>query len=239
MMRADMLTKQFRYGSLALYGVSLTVADGEICTLVGANGAGKTTTLHCFLDFVRPDAGTAWVDGIAVAAAPRTARRSLAYVAEQVAAYPTLTGRENVRFFARLGGRGDCSAREAGDVLARLGLAGDAIDRPVRTYSKGMRQRVGLATAIACGTRNLILDEPTSGLDPRVAGELMQLLCELRRDGCAVLTSSHDLARTQGATDTVVCLERGRVVASGRADALNGRPLEHWYANAVAQGASA
>jgi len=229
MLRAEGLTKRFRGGARALDGVSLTVADGEICTLVGRNGAGKTTTLYCFLDFVRPDGGGAWIDDVEVARAPLVARRGVAYLAEQVAAYPTLTGRENVRFFARLAGRADCSRRVAADALARLGLADDAIDRPVRTYSKGMRQRVGLATAVACCTRNLILDEPTSGLDPAAAGELIALLRDLSRDGCAVLTSSHDLARAASATDRAVCLDQGRVVADERLDGPTAERLERWY----------
>ena len=232
MLRAITLGKRFRRGRVALDDVSFRVDDGEVCTLVGRNGAGKTTTIHCFLDLVRPDTGAAEVDGRVVAASPVAARRDVAYLAEQVAVYPALTGRENVRFFVRLHGRA-CTRAAAGETLERLGLPAEAVDRPVRTYSKGMRQKVGLATAVACGVRNLILDEPTSGLDPGAALDLMTLLRTVSRSGCAVLTSSHDLARAARVTDTVVCLDGGRVVAAARVDGIGGDRLEAWYGAAL------
>ncbi len=235
MLRAHHLTKRFAPASDALVDVSFEVADGELCALVGHNGAGKTTCMNCFLDFVRPDGGHAAIDDVVVARAPVDARRRLAFLGEHVAVYARLTGRENVRFFVRLAGRTRLSATEAGDALARLGLPAHAIDQPVSTYSKGMRQRVGLAIAAACRVRNLVLDEPTTGLDPDAAGALVTLLHELSRDGCAVLASSHDLARFAGVADAAVCLARGRVVDTARGTTVRRHGLESWY-DRVARG---
>jgi ABC-2 type transport system ATP-binding protein len=229
MLRAVSLTKRFPPATRALDDVSFDVADGEICTLVGHNGAGKTTTMSCFLDFVRPDDGHAEIDGVVVAASPVEARRRVAFLGEQVAVYPTLTGRENVLFFGRLAGRHHLSRAAAGDALARFGVADVAVDRPVATYSKGMRQKVGLAIAAASGVRNLILDEPTSGLDPAAAAGLLAILGELKRDGCAVLTSSHDLARCASIADAAVCLSAGRVIATTRRSHGADAPLDAWY----------
>ncbi|AHG91416.1 ABC transporter related protein [Gemmatirosa kalamazoonensis] len=229
MLRAVALRKRFPPDTRALDNVTFDVADGEVCTLVGHNGAGKTTTMNCFLDFVRPDAGHAEVDGTVVARAPIDARRRLAFLGEQVAVYPALTGRENVLFFVRLAGRVRLSRAEAGDALARFGVPDAAVDRAVATYSKGMRQKVGLAIAAAAGVRNLILDEPTSGLDPAAARDLVALLRRLAHDGCAVLASSHDLARSAAVTDVAVCLARGRVVGTVRRPG-DGVSLDAWYA---------
>jgi ABC-2 type transport system ATP-binding protein len=232
MLQAIGLTKQFAARRPALADVSFTVADGELCALIGHNGAGKTTAMHCFLDLVRPDAGCARVDGVVVAEAPVAARRGISYLSEHVALYPAMTGRENVRFFARLAGRRTTCA-EAASALEELGLPAAAIDRPTRTYSKGMRQRVGLAIAVATDARNFILDEPTSGLDPAAAAELMELLACVSRRGSAVLVSSHDIAHTARVVDAVVCLARGAVVATERAGRIDAASLERWFAESA------
>jgi ABC-2 type transport system ATP-binding protein len=235
MLRAFGLSKRFGANAPALSDVSFDVADGEICTLVGHNGAGKTTTINCFLDFVRPDRGRAEIAGIDVGRAPIEARRRVAFLGEQVAVYPSLTGRENVLFFVRLSGRLGLTRLAAAEALERLGVPSAAVDRPVATYSKGMRQKVGLAIAATTGVRNLILDEPTSGLDPASARDLVQLLCELRRDGCAVLVSSHDLARSEAITDVAVALWRGRVARIARRGPSDA-PIDAWYSSLVAEG---
>jgi ABC-2 type transport system ATP-binding protein len=229
MLRAAALHKRFPPDTRALDDVSFDVADGEICTLVGHNGAGKTTTMNCFLDFVRPERGRAEIDGIDVARRPVDARRRVAFLGERVAVYDVLTGRENVLFFARLAGRSRLSRRDAGDALARFGVPDTAVDRMVATYSKGMRQKVGLAIAAAAGVRNLILDEPTSGLDPAAATDLVVLLRQLACDGCAVLASSHDLARSAAMTDVAVALSAGRVVGIMRRERDCLTPLDAWY----------
>jgi ABC-2 type transport system ATP-binding protein len=230
-LRAVGLRKRFGSRVRALDDVTFDVGNGEICTLVGHNGAGKTTTMNCFLDFVRPDDGQCEVDSVVVARAPIEARRRIAFLSEHVAVYASLTGRENLCFFVRLAGRTDLTRAEAGDALARFGVPAAAIDRPVATYSKGMRQKVGLAIAAATRVRNVILDEPTSGLDPAAAHDLAHLLRALRDDGCAVLLSSHDLARSATVTDVTVRLAQGRTVAVVRGPAPDGVALDAWYAS--------
>jgi ABC-2 type transport system ATP-binding protein len=227
------------YGPVrALGGVDLVVEPGTTVALLGRNGAGKTTAIGCFVDLVRPDRGSAEVDGVVVADRPLVARRALAYLPEHVALYPALTGRENVRFFAGLAGR-RCSARDAAEALARFDLPPAAVDRPQRTYSKGMRQRVGLAIAVAGGARNLILDEPTSGLDPAAAHELMALLRAISREGTAVLASSHDLAHAARHADSLVCLRDGVVVAATRASAIDETRAVDWFSSLVAEAPAA
>ena len=228
MLRATTLVKRFGAGRPALDGVSFDVRDGELCLLAGRNGAGKTTTIGCIVDLVRPDAGRVEIDGVCVATSPVRARRGVAYLAEHVALYPAMTGVENVRFFAGLADR-RLSALEAAELLERLGLPSAAASRSVRTYSKGMRQRVGLAVAVAGRARNLVLDEPTSGLDPAAAADLLGLLRGLGDDGRAVLVSSHDIGHVARVADHVVCLARGAVAAACRVADVGAEALEPWF----------
>ena len=215
MLRALGLTKRYPAAPrAALDSLDLDVRDGEILFLLGANGAGKTTTLNCFLDFTTPTSGRAEVDGIVVADRPIDAKRRLAFLSENVAAYGTLTARQNLRFFARLGGHEpELSDTAADDALAHVGLPPAAFDRPTRELSKGMRQKLGLAVALARQTPNLLLDEPTSGLDPAAADDFMALLAALRRDGRAILMSTHDVFRARDFADRVAFLRSGRLVA--------------------------
>ena len=231
MLRAVCLTKTYPpHRHPALDDLHLEVRDGEIVFLLGANGAGKTTALNCFLDFTRPTAGRAEVDGVVVADAPLAAKRRLAFLSENVAAYGALSARQNLRFFARLGGRPrDLSRREADETLRRAGLPHDAFDRPTREFSKGMRQKLGLAVALARDAPNLLLDEPTSGLDPAAADDFMTLLAELRRDGRAILMSTHDVFRARDYADRAAILRAGRLVAHvARSEVIAG-DLENLY----------
>ena len=222
----------------ALDRFSLAVGDGQLVALLGANGAGKSTTMRCFLDFTRPTSGQALVDGIDVAREPLRAKARLAYVPETVAVYETLTGRQNLAFFAGLDGRPLPSGAECAERLRAQGLAAAAFDRPVREYSKGMRQKLGLAIAAARGARNYLLDEPTSGLDPHAAAELMASLAALRDGGAAILMATHDVFRARDVADHIVILRRGRAVASLAREELVGRDPERLYRDALADDAA-
>jgi ABC-2 type transport system ATP-binding protein len=232
MLSIEHLTVAFAPSHVAVADVSFQVHAGEIAVLLGANGAGKTTTLSCCLDFVRPTAGVVRVDDTVVAQRPLVAKRDIAFVPENVTLYGTLTGRENLCFFARLDGH-RLTAPVAGDMLARAGLATSAIDRPVRTYSKGMRQKVGIAIALARRVRHVLLDEPTSGLDPVAARELLAGLRDLRDDGCAVLLTTHDLPRARDSADRVLVMWHGRLLSSWSAEELAGLELESAYLDAI------
>ncbi|MAS44432.1 MAG: ABC transporter ATP-binding protein [Rhodobacteraceae bacterium] len=196
-------------GRPALDDVSLGVGAGERVALLGHNGAGKSTLMKLALGLLRPDAGRIEVAGHAPGSS--AAREATAYLPENVAFHPALTGREQLRHFLRLRGR---PAREADGLLERVGLA-EAAGRRIGTYSKGMRQRVGLAQALIGAPRLMLLDEPTSGLDPVSRREFYALLDGLAAGGTAILLSSHALSELEARTDRIVILARGRKVAAG------------------------
>lgn len=207
MLEANQLVKH--YGSHeALRGVSLKVEPGEIYCLLGANGAGKTTTINLFLNFITATSGNAVVNGIDVAKDPLGSKRRLAYIPEQVMLYGLLSGLENLRYFSTLGGR-DLSDDEARELLLQAGLAANAANKEVRAYSKGMRQKVGVAIALAKRATALLLDEPTSGLDPKASNEFSELLVQLRDGGAAILMTSHDLFRAKESGSRIGIMREG------------------------------
>jgi ABC-2 type transport system ATP-binding protein len=237
MLEALDLTKRYEDGLLALDHLNLKVQDGETFCLLGANGAGKSTTINLFLDFIRPSSGQALVDGIETAANPLEARRRIAYVSENVMLYGSMTARQNLDFFAQLSGRGSISRAVAHAALRRVGLQEKAFEQRVRHFSKGMRQKVGIAVAIIKDAPNVILDEPTSGLDPKSAAELMRLLSDLRSEGRTVLLSTHDLFRAREHADRVGIMKEGRLVMVRTRGELEDEDLEKLYLDYMAMGA--
>jgi len=214
--------------NVALEGLDLAVPAGEVVCLLGANGAGKTTTINLFLGFLEPDSGAALVDGVEVGQSPFEARKKLAYLPESVALYPKLTGLENLAFFDKLAGHERPEAELSG-LLAAAGLPESAHRRPASTYSKGMRQKVGIAISMAREARALLLDEPMSGLDPSAANSLGELIVKLRDDGCAVLMATHDIFRAKEIGTRIGIMMQGRLVNMLNADALDAREIEQIY----------
>jgi ABC-2 type transport system ATP-binding protein len=212
----------------ALRGLDLRVEAGDIYCLLGANGAGKTTTINLFLNFIEPTSGTARVNGIDVARHPLETKRFLAYIPEQVMLYGNLTGLENLEYFARLGGH-TYTQDEYRGFLDRVGLQPEAAARRVRTYSKGMRQKVGVAIALAKKASALLLDEPTSGLDPKASNEFSELLLQLRRDGAAILMATHDLFRAKETGTRIGIMRDGALVQELSADEVSHADLERIY----------
>jgi Cu-processing system ATP-binding protein len=215
-MTADIVTIQGvtrRYGRVeAVSGLDLTLRAGECIGLVGHNGAGKSTLIKMMLGLVRPSIGRVLVLGEDPATgAAALARRELGYLPENVALHPSMTGAETLAFYARLK-RQPVAANAA--LLERVGIAA-AAHRRVGTYSKGMRQRLGLAQALLGNPRALLLDEPTSGLDPALRHSFYEIIGDLRRNGAMVLLSSHALAELEGQVDRVVVMNRGRKTADG------------------------
>ncbi|WP_333683634.1 ABC transporter ATP-binding protein [Pontibaca methylaminivorans] len=198
---------KWRGKAQALRGVNLNVAAGERVALLGHNGAGKTTLMKAILGLTRTGGGRISIDGAAPGSAQ--ARRKIAYLPESVAFHKSLTGREQLVLFARLAGvgRDDCAA-----LLERVGLAG-AADRRIGTYSKGMRQRLGLAQVLLGRPKLALLDEPTSGLDPISRHDLYAIIDELAAQGTAVLIASHSLTEVEARTDRIAIMRRGEVVA--------------------------
>lgn len=227
MLNASSVTR--RFGTVAaVVDLDLTVSPGELFCLLGANGAGKTTTINLFLGFLAPDTGTVTVGGVEPAVEPQRARQQLAYIPENVALYPQLTGLENVRLFCRMGGARLKDA-ELEALLGRSGLSKSQMRRPISGYSKGMRQKVGLAIAYAREARALLLDEPLSGLDPAAANDFCDELGRLRAGGAAVLMTTHDLFRAKELGGTIGIMRAGRLVEVLRADAIDAGELERLY----------
>jgi ABC-2 type transport system ATP-binding protein len=227
MLEAKKLTKRFQ-DRTALDALDLAVEPGEILALLGPNGAGKTTTINLFLGFLSPDSGEARVAGISVAADPVAARRKLAYIPEMVSLYPRFSGVENLDYFSRLGGHAR-RREELYALLEKAGLPREAADRRVGTFSKGMRQKVGIALALATGAKALLLDEPTSGLDPAASHEFSRMLKRLAGEGVAILMATHDLFRAREDASRVGILVGGRLVAQYSAAEVKDRDLEQIY----------
>ena len=212
----------------ALKGLNLSVQPGEIYCLLGANGAGKTTTINLFLNFINPTGGKAVVNGIDVASDPVGSKRYLAYIPEQVMLYGALTGIENLRYFSRLGSH-DHSDERYREFLVEAGLDATAADKPVGAYSKGMRQKVGVAIALAKEAKALLLDEPTSGLDPKASNEFSNLLLKLKEAGAAILMTSHDLFRAKDTGTRIGIMREGVLLDELLAKEVSHADLEKIY----------
>lgn len=229
MLEARDLTKRYEDGVLALDHLNLKVDNGEIFCLLGANGAGKTTTINLFFDFIQPTSGRAVIDGIEVAADPIEAKKRASYVSENVMLYGNFTARQNLDFFTRLAGRGDLTREDYYMVLRRVGLQERAFEQRVKSFSKGMRQKLGIAIAILKEAPNVLLDEPTSGLDPKAGADFMELLLELKEEGKAIVMSTHDIFRAKAHADRVGIMKEGRLVMVRTREELTGEDLERLY----------
>lgn len=216
---AEKLTK--RYGSaVAVDSLDLAIEHGEVFGLLGPNGAGKTTTILMLLGLTEPTSGRARVAGYDPLRQPLEVKRRAGYMPDQVGFYDNLTGVENLRYTARLAGipGRDVSGRIAA-ALKRVHLT-DVGNRPVQSYSRGMRQRLAVAEIIMKEAQVAILDEPTGGLDPQATREFLELIRSLKRDGMTILLSSHLLDLVQSVCDRVALFNRGRIGLMGRVDDL-------------------
>ncbi len=226
-LKASKLSKHFG-STVALLELDLEVARGEVLCLLGANGAGKTTTINLFLGFLEPTSGTASVNGLSVSDSPLETKAHLAYIPEQVALYPQLSGLENLEFFDRFAG-GKRSRDELLSHLEGVGLPAEDAQRRTSAYSKGMRQKVGLAIALAKNAQALLLDEPLSGLDPAAANNFCSLLAGIRDEGRAVLMATHDIFRAKEVGSRIGIMKGGRLVENLDAGSLTASEIEQAY----------
>jgi ABC-2 type transport system ATP-binding protein len=216
------LTK--RYGRrLAVNAIDLMVESGEVLGLLGPNGAGKTTTILMLLGLTEASAGSVRVLGRDPLREPLAVKREVGYMPDQVGFYDALTARENLRYTAQLGGlSGTAIDRRIDECLERVRLR-DVADRRVATFSRGMRQRLGLAELLMRRCRIVILDEPTSGLDPQSTHELLQMIAAFASEGITVLISSHLLDVVQSTCTRVALFNQGRIGFAGSIDELAAR----------------
>ncbi|PZV79699.1 ABC-2 type transport system ATP-binding protein [Algoriphagus aquaeductus] len=231
MIEAKQLSKS--YGDhLALRNLDIYIGPGEIFALLGQNGAGKTTTINCFLGFVSPSSGDALIAGASVKDNPQESKKMLAYIPETVMLYPNLTGIENLAFFSSLAGF-TYSEDQLKSFLSKAGLQTLAHTQRVGGFSKGMRQKVGIAIALAKKAKALFLDEPTSGLDPKASNEFSEILTELSAEGTAILMATHDIFRAKEVAHRVGIMKEGQLVSQLSANDLSANELEKLYLQTI------
>ncbi|MBL8644913.1 MAG: ABC transporter ATP-binding protein [Rhodospirillaceae bacterium] len=218
------------YGDFeALKGLDLNINAGDIYCLLGANGAGKSTTINLFLNFIDPSEGQAKVNGLDVTTHPLETKKYLAYIPETVMLYGNLTGLENLAYFAKLGGHNEYTDNDLRNFLKQVGLQAGAEEKRVAAYSKGMRQKVGVAIALAKQAKALLLDEPTSGLDPKASNEFSELLKQLQGQGAAILMATHDLFRAKETGTRIGIMREGRLMRELSTDEVSHADLERIY----------
>ncbi|MHA4741252.1 ABC transporter ATP-binding protein [Dyadobacter sp. MSC1_007] len=231
MLKAIDLTKRYG-GHTALNNLNLHVRQGEIFALLGQNGAGKTTTINLFLGFIEPTEGSASINGISVAENSQKIKEYLAYIPETVMLYPNLTGLENLEYFSLLAGF-SYSKNELGKFLTTAGLQTQAFDQRLAGYSKGMRQKVGIAIAVAKRAKVLLLDEPTSGLDPKASNEFSQIIKTLAANGTAILMATHDIFRAKQVASRIGIMKEGNLQSVIDAASISANELESLYLKTV------
>lgn len=223
------LTKVYDNTIRAVNSLNLTVDAGEIFVMLGANGAGKTTTIDLILGFIEPTEGTALINGIDVVKDPLEAKKHVAYVSENVMLYGNFTARQNLDFFTKLGGRKNATKEDYDAAMRRVGLQEEAFRRRVKSFSKGMRQRLGIAIAIMKDAKLVLLDEPTSGLDPRGGAEFLKLLQDLKSEGKAIFMSTHDIFRAKQIADRLGIMTKGDLATVLDRNEIETADLESLY----------
>ena len=223
------IVKSFK-GQKALNNLSLDIKSGEIYGLLGANGAGKSTTLNLVLGFLEPDSGTIQLtdpsnDSI-------IGSKKIGYIPENVNLYPYLSGLENLDYFSKLAGL-SYTQGELTDFLNQCGLEQSAHEKRTSEYSKGMRQKVGIAIAYAKNAKVYLLDEPASGLDPLASNELSEMLKKLASNGSAILMASHDIFRVRETCNRIGILKQGKLVKEILSSDVTSSELESIYLNFI------
>lgn len=239
MLETKNLTKEYEDGLLALDHLDLKIEPGEIFCMFGANGAGKTTAINLILGFIPPTEGTALIEGIDVVKEPLKSKDFVSFVSENVMLYGNFTAYQNVDYFSRLAGKRNLTKTDYAQVMKRVGLQEEAFDMRTKNFSKGMRQKLGIAIAILKDAPNLILDEPTSGLDPRSGQEFLELLLELRDKGRSIFISSHDIFRAKYIADRVGFMMQGKLVMMKTSEELKGEDLNKIYVEYMQEHAGA
>ncbi len=227
MLEAINLSKNYN-GQTALEALNLKIQPGEVFCLLGANGAGKTTTINLFLNFIEPSSGAAKIKDLDVTIHALETKKYIAYIPEQVMLYKNLSGLENLEYFSALAGQ-PYSRDALLNFFDQVGLSRADAEKRVSAYSKGMRQKVGIAIALAKKAEALLLDEPTSGLDPKASNEFSELLKQMSQRGVAVLMATHDLFRAKESGARIGIMKHGKLVATLNAGEIGHADLERIY----------
>ena len=214
---------------MAVDHMNLEVQPGEVYCLLGANGAGKTTTINLFLNFIPPTTGTCYIKGIDVTRDPLEAKKYVSFVSENVMLYGNFTARQNLDFFAKLGGKKDLTKDDYYQVMRKVSLQEKAFEQRVKNFSKGMRQKLGISIAIIKDAPGILLDEPTAGLDPKAASEFLEILNELKDGAKAILMSTHDIFRAKEIADRIGIMKEGRLVMERTREELQYEDLVKIY----------
>jgi len=225
MIHLQNIQKSFN-GHKALDNLTLEIQTGQIYGLLGANGAGKSTTLNLLLGFLKPDSGSLTISGNS----KNINISGIGYIPENVNLYPYLSGLENLDCFCKLADL-KYSKNELAQFLSDCGLQNDAHNKRTESYSKGMRQKVGIAIAYAKKAKVYLLDEPASGLDPLASNELSELLKKLASEGATILMASHDIFRVRETCNKIGILKHGQLVKEINADEVSSNELESIYLN--------
>lgn len=221
------------YGEhLALNNLNLSIEQGEIYCLLGQNGAGKTTTINVLLGFIQPTSGKAYVKDVEIKPNDRTSKKMMAYIPEVVQLYGNLDGLENLDFFSRLAGY-KYSEEILKNYLSQSGLQAEAHKKRLSTYSKGMRQKVGIAIALAKNAEVILMDEPTSGLDPKATAEFTTICKHLANEGKTIFMATHDIFNAVNVGSRIGIMKQGELVHTIPTNEITANQLQKLYLETI------
>jgi ABC-2 type transport system ATP-binding protein len=232
MLKITNLTKTYDDGNLALNNLNLEIGQGQIFTLLGANGAGKSTTINIICGFIPPSSGDVVIEGVSLSSEPLKLRSKIAYLSENVMLYDNFTGYQNLKFFAEVAQK-KMSKSELEGVLTKVGLQAEFLHQNIAKYSKGMRQKVGIAIALVKDTPLFLLDEPFSGLDPKASHDFQMLIYQLRDEGKTIFMSTHDIFRAKDMADVVGIMRDGNLLMLRTREELENEDLNKIYLNYI------
>ncbi|GEN67443.1 MULTISPECIES: ABC transporter ATP-binding protein [Chryseobacterium] len=230
-LQAIQLSKQYNHVT-ALSGLNISVQKGEIFCLLGQNGAGKTTTINIFLGFLKASSGEALINGIPVEINGEATKKYIAYIPEVVQLYPHLTGIENLDFFSQMAGF-RYSRAELALFLENTSLQQSAHHKKLSSYSKGMRQKVAIAIAVAKNADLILMDEPTSGLDPKATAEFTRICKDLAAEGKSILMATHDIFNAVNVGTRIGIMKEGCLVHTLEASSVTADELQKIYLETI------
>ena len=230
-LQAVQLGKQYA-DTVALRALELSVDQGEIFCLLGQNGAGKTTTINIFLGFIAASSGKALINNVEVKTNDTATRKMIAYIPEVVQLYGNLSGLENVEFLIRLAGF-TYSKEELTSFLQKAGLQNEAHTKRLGNYSKGMRQKVGIAIALAKNADVIFMDEPTSGLDPKATAEFTAICKELAAEGKTIFMATHDIFNAVNVGTRIGIMRQGELVHTVSTNEITANELQQLYLETI------